>query len=281
MKTKDILIIILLLILGGLAYYVFSVFYLNPNLAPVEVQTVPEVKEVTIPTKGKSTLVLDNCDLQNYGLDCKITKFLEENLAWTNNSEGMDFCSYDMLGEIGDNIYLVALCQEFYVSREEMVCPDENTLNKCFVSKDKSECSACRSQAVDSRIVQGGGVLTPTKLTKQGESYVLWVPRDGDLYDKDIAAEFPSEIMNVMLKSSKDLEVTTIERAEKYFGAKASFNSKKITENSCTSSIDCGDVPGEFAILSNCPHKMRCVDAKCNVGCYDFIDHKEMPVLEK
>jgi hypothetical protein len=219
--------------------------------------------------------------LKDYSLDCKITKFLEENLAWTNNKEGMDFCAYTLLGEKDDKIYLKAFCEEFYVSREKKVCPDEKSLNDCFISKTKEGCSACKNETIEPRIVSGSGVSIPVRLTKSGDSYILWTPRDGSLYDKDIKAEFPSDIISLLSNTKRNLESISVERAEIYFNTNAVFNSKKILDQSCQYSVDCGEVPGEFAVLSNCPHTMKCIAQKCNVGCYDFIDYKEMPILEK
>ncbi|MDD5639994.1 MAG: hypothetical protein PHR47_04350, partial [Candidatus Pacebacteria bacterium] len=269
MNIKEVLIAVSFLILGGLAYYAFSVFYLNPNLAPVEVQTVPEVKKVEVSTKGKSSINLSNCDLKDYGLDCKITKYLEENLAWTNNKEGMDFCAYAFFGEKDDKIYLKVFCQEFYISKEEVICPDEATLDKCFIAKDKVEgCSNCRTQTIEPRIVQGGGISIPVKLTKKGEGYTFWTPRDGSLYSKDMKAEFPSEYIPLVSKEGKNLQSIAVERAEKYFGVKAVFNIEKTLDDSCVRSIDCPDTPANFASSSVCPHTMKCIDSKCAVGCY-------------
>jgi len=282
MKTKDIIIAILFVVFGFLAYYAFGVTFFKDELViqnPTQVINNPVVESGQ--KKGKSIINLTNCDFKNYEMDCGIVKYLEENLAWSNNKEGVDFCSYEYLGRSEDNIFLTALCEEFYVSSGELVCPDEETLDKCFVSKDKSECSACTTKVINKHLVEGSGVSIPVRLTVNGGTYNLWTPRDGSLYQKDLKAEFPDSIYSLLLKVKKNLKSINIERAENYFSAKAVFNIKKIFDNSCNYAIDCPEVPGEYAMLSNCPHEMKCIDSKCAVGCYDLIDHEDLPILEK
>lgn len=282
MEKKNILIIVLLLAIAALVYYVFSLFYARDNSIISTINNPIKSVETKVETKGRSAINLASCNFGDYKEECKIVKYLEENLAWTNNKEGINFCSYDYLGKKDNNIYLKALCQEFYVSSGELICPDDKTLDKCFTSKNREvDCLDCTTKTVASRIVEGGGVSIPVRLTEQGDSYVLWTPRDGSLYDKDIKAEFPTEIAGLLSKSVKNVEAINVERAESYFGVKAVFNVKKAFENSCTSTLDCQAIPAEYAMLSNCPHTMKCVDSKCSVGCYDFIDHEELPSLEK
>ncbi|MFA6252230.1 MAG: hypothetical protein WCX74_02415 [Candidatus Paceibacterota bacterium] len=284
MKKLDFISIFAFIIVGFSAYYIFGFFFFKGenNAEPVYNTVVNEnTDKKAEETKGRSAINLDNCDLRKYDMDCKITKFLEQNLAWANKSEGIDFCAYDYLGGKEGNVYLKAFCEEFYVSDKEMVCPNKEILNKCFVSKDKSECSECSVKDAPKHIVQASGVSVPVRLTESGESFTMWTPRDGSLYDKDLRAEFPADIYPLVSKSKKNLGAITLERAEDYFGAKAVFNVEKTLEDSCNSALDCSDVPGEFTMKSNCPYEMRCIDGKCVVGCYDLIDHFELPIEGK
>lgn len=282
MKIIDVITIIMLIILGILAYYLFGFFFFRESPEEFKVPDIASTKsdsEISRSTKGKSVINLDSCDFRSYEMDCKITKFLEENLAWSNKEEGVNFCSYEYLGRQEDNIYITALCQEFYISKRKMVCPNTEILNKCFVSKDKSECSECNTEPIEKRIVEGGGVSIPVRLTSNGDSFIMWTPRDGSFYQKDLVREFPKNIYSLLSESKKNLKAINIERAESYFGASAFFNAEKILEDPCASSLDCKTVPGEYALKSNCPHEMRCIDKKCNVGCYDLIDHFDLPVV--
>ncbi|MCK9577976.1 hypothetical protein M0R01_00590 [bacterium] len=282
MKIIDIIMIILLIILGIMVYYLFGIFFFKDDSKPIP--SIPDIiiknNNIKDETKGKSVINLDSCDFRKYDMDCKVVKFLEENLAWSNKAEGVNFCSYEYLGEKENNIYLVSSCQEFYISDSQMVCPDKDILEKCFVSKDKSECSECEIKDIDKRIVEGSGVSIPVRLTTNGNTFSLWTPRDGSLYQKDLKAEFPKDIYNLLSETKKNLKAINIERAENYFGANATFDIAQTFDESCSNSLDCPKVPGEYAIKSNCPYEMRCVEKKCSVGCYDLIDHLDLPVLK-
>lgn len=214
-------------------------------------------------------------------IDDEITIFLEENLAWTNNENGKAFCSYELLGEEDDKIYLWALCQEFYIADKQIVCPDEDVKEACFLSKTGDECDLCEKIEVEPRIVTGGGVSIPVRLTKSEESFYLWTPRDGSLYAEDIRREFPIDLANKVFQPREiNLSEINIERAENYFSVKAKFNVGEIFEKDCNIKSDCGDTPGEYLLLSTCPHQMKCLDNKCAVGCYDFLDPERFPIVK-
>lgn len=214
-------------------------------------------------------------------IDDKIILFLEENLAWTNNENSKAFCSYELLGEENDKIYLWALCQEFYVADKQLVCPSEEASNSCFVSKTGEECNVCEKRGIKPRIVTGGGVSIPVRLKKQEETFELWTPRDGNLYAEDIRREFPNNLANKVFQPREiNLSEINIERAENYFNVISKFNIAQTFEKSCNIISDCGDTPGEYLLLSSCPHQMKCIDNKCAVGCYDFLDPERFPIVE-
>jgi len=214
-------------------------------------------------------------------IDDKIILFLEENLAWTNNENSKAFCSYELLGEEDNKIYLWALCEEFYVANKQIICPDEKAREDCFLSKTGEECNLCEEETVEPRIVKGGGVSVPVRLTKIEESFNLWTPRDGSLYSEDIRNEFPSNLVNkVFNPRQKDLSEINIEKAEKYFNVKAKFDVGEIFNKDCNVKSDCGNAPGEYLMLSSCPYQMKCIENKCAVGCYDFLDPQRFPIVK-
>lgn len=211
----------------------------------------------------------------------EIILFLEEELAWTNNENGKAFCSYELLGEENDKIYLWALCQEFYVADKQMVCSDEETKDSCFLSKTSDGCNSCQKIEVEPRIVTGGGVSVPVRLTRTEESFDLWIPRDGSLYSEDIRREFPNYLVNKVFNPKQaDLSKINIEKAENYFNVKSKFNIAKTFDDYCDIDLDCGEVPGEYLLLSTCPHKMKCLNNRCSVGCYDFLDPQRFPIVK-
>jgi hypothetical protein len=217
----------------------------------------------------------ENCLAAKYGMDCGIVKFLETELAWTNNEKAKAFCSYDLLGEEGSNIYLRVFCEGFYVNDKETVCPDPDSANKCFVSKD---CGKCVKNTITPRLISDSGISIPARLTKTETSFVLSKPADGSGYAESLKEIFPVEFRDKLSQSREDLSLVSIERAEDYFKTKAFFTIDKTLDFSCEKSSDCPEVPGEYAALSRCPHQMDCVNKKCAVGCYDFIDHESLPI---
>jgi hypothetical protein len=40
-------------------------------------------------------------------------------------------------------------------------------------------------------------------------------------------------------------------------------------------------MPGEYWLRSTCPHTVACIQNQCAVGCYDFTDHVDMPLLKE
>ncbi len=102
---------------------------------------------MTEPLKGVSSIKnLANCNLdETYGLDCAVVKFLEERFAWTNESNRVNFCSYESLGQEENTEYARVSCQEFYVQNEQTICPDSPSRETCFLSKDP-ERKECKEQ---------------------------------------------------------------------------------------------------------------------------------------
>ncbi|MFA5087377.1 MAG: hypothetical protein WC470_03715 [Candidatus Paceibacterota bacterium] len=216
----------------------------------------------------------EKCPGAEYGMDCEIVKFLEANLAWTNNEKAKAFCSYDFLGEEGNNIYISAFCESFYVNDKETFCPDSDSANKCFISKD---CGKCEKNTIAPRLISDSGISVPARLTKTETSFTLAKPLDGSGYSKSLREIFPAEFRDKLSQSRKDLSLISIARAETYFNVRAFFATEKILDFVCEKSADCPEVPGEYAMRSNCPFQMNCIDKKCVVGCYDFIDHETLP----
>ena len=215
--------------------------------------------------------------------DDKITEFLEENLAWTNNQDGKTFCSYELLGKEEGEMYLWALCQEFYIANQQIICPDQETKETCFLSsKTSPECELCETIEVEPRLVTGAGTSIPIRLTEKEEGFDLWMPRDGNLYAEDIRREFPNYIADEAFAPRKlNLLDYNIEKAENYFHVKAEFNIAETFDKICETNLDCGEVPGKYAALSTCPHQMKCIESKCSVGCYNLIDPQDFPITSQ
>lgn len=235
--------------------------------------------------KGVSSINnLANCDLdERYGLDCAVVKFLEEHLAWTTEAKGVDFCSYESLDQVDNTQYVQAYCQEFYVQAEKIICPDRSSREACFASKDtqRKECKEqCRIEKTSPYLAQGGGVSIPVKLTKEGEGFRLWQPRDGSFHAKDVQENFTPEAYKKFSDRDHDgisLHAINIARAENYFGVPATFNISGSIEKTCEQLEDCGILPGEYAMRSTCPHELKCLEDQCVAGCYDVRDYTDVP----
>jgi len=214
-----------------------------------------------------------------------ILNFLEKKLAWINEDDGVAFCAYEKLGEQNSEIYLSAFCQEYYVRDEEIICPDNKSKELCFITKDpnKKECKEkCKYNKIKPYLAIGGGVSVPIKLTKENDSFTFWKPRDGSYYTKDLKETFPKEFYEKI--DDVDgflLNSENIRKAEKHFGVKASFENKESVNKSCKTDNDCGILPADYAIRSNCPYTTRCEENQCFVGCYNFRDYTDFPKLKE
>ena len=215
------------------------------------------------------------------GLSDSIKSFLEQNLAWTNNPDWKAFCNYNVLWQEWDKTYLRALCEEFYVQDKNLICPDIHTIEDCFVSKTRQECNICDMKTVTPYLSLWGWVSMPLILTKTGNTYDMRQPRDWSYYGKDIKTNFPSYIDVFGANSKNDnLRYNTIQDATKYFNVNPKFDITENLDQSCQTYLDCGDIPFDAAIRSNCPHTVACIENQCAVGCYDFTDHVDMPMLK-
>ncbi|MFA5012966.1 MAG: hypothetical protein WC520_00160 [Candidatus Paceibacterota bacterium] len=252
------IVVLVLAIAGGVGYFLL-------NKSRLDQQPVIENEE-------------PGCALQKYNLDCDITAFLEKEMDYSSadaTRDSKNFCAYEVLGEKDNQIYIKLLCKEFYLSDKEIVCPNSETLNECFLNK---QCGDCETKTIAPNIVLATGTGTHARITREETGFTLWLPGSGSAYGKDLAAVFPPEILQK--QTTIDLNMILVERAQEYFNAKVKFNIDKTFETSCQKIADCGVVPGEFAMQSHCPHEMNCINNKCVVGCYDFTDHQEMPILE-
>lgn len=229
---------------------------------------------------------LAECDLANFGMTCDLVKLLEENLAWTVYKNGVDFCAYESLNKEGTPLYLQVLCQEFYLQDQEIVCPDRDSREECFITKDENRTvcqEKCEIKEVTPYLVNGGGVSIPVKIIEEDDGrFTIWEPRDGSFYMKDLQEYFPAEILeNLENVDGATLGNRNIERAEKYFNTKIHFEVAGELETECQKSSDCGDLPSEYALKSNCPHRLKCLENQCVAGCYDFSDNYELPILKQ
>ena len=223
------------------------------------------------------------CPAEAFGQDCAIIEFLEEELAWTNMDSGKAFCAYTVLGQVVGDMYLEAFCEEYYVQDERVVCPDIESQQDCFQAKnlESSPCrEKCEVEKVDKYLVTSSGIATPLKLSRVGDTYELWTPRDGSLYSSDLQAKFPKEIYKKIDDVDRGaLESQIIDRAEEHFSTKASFQVLGEMDKGCSQYTDCGILPFEYAARSNCPHTVKCLEGRCVAGCYDFSDHSRFPLL--
>jgi hypothetical protein len=256
--TKRIIFILATILVAGI------LFLAGPAISPLHDQ----------PTAPPS--VERECPALSYGLDCSIVSFLEKELAWTNKDGAKAFCAYGLIGESGNEKYLKAFCSSFYVLDKETVCPEEES-EKCFLSRD---CSGCTERGVTPRIVQDSGISIPIKLTIKDSGYVLDKPSDGSSYGPSMLRIFPKDIIGKIESDKGDISSIAIGMAEDHFKVMAKFDPVKELGQSCNTHYDCASADNADVSVPDCPKSNRCVDNKCMVGCYDFIDHQYLPIKE-
>jgi hypothetical protein len=223
-----------------------------------------------------SVLNAEDCSVGKYAMDCNITQFLEKKLASMNRDDAKIVCSYIFLGEEGEQIYIRAMCESFYLTSKEITCSNDKDMEDCFISK---KCDNCETKSIEPRLALDSGVSVPVRLTKLGNTFELTLPEEGSSYDESIKRIFPAKMITRISSSSViDLELLNIEKVETLFNTKATFTIDKALDTSCNRTIDCPAVSGEYSILSNCPHRMNCISNKCAIGCYDFIDYETLPI---
>ncbi|MDD3794077.1 MAG: hypothetical protein PHI37_04645 [Candidatus Gracilibacteria bacterium] len=260
----------------------------NHMCGPIDMEIVKsddfDIENIDVDCEEKNNISDDEI-VEQYGMDIKIVKFLEgqDQISWINEDDGKSFCSYTILDQEEDVLYFYTLCEEFYIQDKEFICPNYDSQEKCFMTKtlNKSECyDLCEVKNVDSYLAQGGGSAVPVKLTKNDDTYSIWMPRDGSNYKKDLDENFTKEASETLSKiGGGGLRDIIIKRAENHFGIKAKFEDKTELDKNCHSFSDC-ELPMEYAIKSNCPYTVKCEDNKCFVGCYDFKDYTEFPRLK-
>jgi hypothetical protein len=214
------------------------------------------------------------CEEKSYGFDCDIIQFLKENIGWKNIDNAKLFCSYDKLGNEGDVSYLNVSCESFYVVNKQVVCPDDKSRNDCFIDK---KCDLCEKQDIEPKLALDSGVVIPVRLTKSDQGYSHEEPLDGSLYSESLKKIFPANMIEKLSNSKVDLTGINREMAEKSFKVKAYFEVKSITSTACNKDDDCSNVVMPDAMMSDCPRVMKCINDKCTTGCYDMIDHEELP----
>ena len=200
----------------------------------------PEINK----NEGKEkTIAKTGCVPESSGLDCRVTKYLEEKLSITSKG-GLTFCSYEILGpqEKRHILHLYTLCQEFYL--------------------------------YEGKIYEGSGLSTPIVLTESKEgNFSYWKPRDGSYFYKDVKEKFPPEILpkisNFSITNYEKLELMNIEKAKDHFGADFNYEVEKILEQNCIKDYDCS-TPGEYLVLSRCRFSSKCLEGKCAVICTHY-----------
>jgi len=179
-----------------------------------------------------------SCDSEAYGMDCRIVKYLEENIAFTSRG-GTPFCSYEQLGPEKEGVlYLYVLCEELYVR--------------------------------DGKLLTGGGLSGPVRLTRTADGgLAYWMPRDGNAYAVDMQKNFPKEYRDAYYDTDVGrLHSVNEERAERAFRMDTDYTIEKATDHTCDTVLDC-ETPKEFLIQSRCPFRSKCLDGKCAVICPD------------
>jgi hypothetical protein len=196
---------------------------LNP-ISPISTPSDP------ISNPGESTLT--DCTDEH----CKITKALEEQIAWISFG-GKDFCAYKKFDAENTEspFYLYISCSEYYIKTEKLDCGDgdnaftekENCEKYVSVNLDHPEnidkCSSdCKIEKLSKpELAQGGGMVGPAKVTfeKDGKA-VAWQPEENKDYEKSLHAGIPEKYLKNFDKvegASDDLSKENQERAEKYF----------------------------------------------------------------
>jgi hypothetical protein len=240
--------ILIFLLLFSAVLLVAAVLLVEKNQLAVEnyplIKKMPVLEErggSTVPGEAKGVSSgNENCDLSAYGMECGITKYLEENLAWTT-SGGVDFCSYErfLSEKSSGKMFMDVVCEEFFKSGE--------------------------------KIYIGSGVQVPVMISTANGSMELWIPRDGDYFAGDVRAAFPQDVGDLALNYGGygRLHMINVERAENYFGAPIDYKVEKVLETDCSSALDCV-TPGEYLAQSRCQFTSRCLQGKCAVICPNY-----------
>lgn len=239
---------------------------------------------VDLPKEVLSVPEEGDCNLGRYGMDCELVGFLEEELAWVNEDGGKAFCAYELLGEVDDSLFLQVLCEEYYVQDEKIICPDEESREDCFMAKDRERQSCqdgCETEEVEPYLAQGSGVSIPVKVTRAESEFALWQPRDGSLYVQDLRENFPDDIYAKLQEVNNGLlRSIVVGRAEKFFETEVTFEVSGEMNQECSSYEDCEILPFDYAMRSDCPHTMKCIDGQCVAGCYDSFDYTRFPLIK-
>jgi hypothetical protein len=240
--------ILIFLLLFSAVLLITAVLLVEKNQPAVE--NYPLIKKMPVLEKQGDSAVSgeakgvssgdENCDLSAYGMECGITEYLEENLAWTT-SGGVDFCSYERFfsEKSSGKMFMDVVCEEFFKSGE--------------------------------KIYAGSGIQVPAMISAANGSMELWIPRDGDYFAGDVRAAFPQGIGDLALNYSgyERLHMINAERAENYFGASIDYEMEEILETDCSSALDCV-TPGEYLAQSRCQFASRCLQGKCAVICPNY-----------
>lgn len=214
------------------------------------------------------------CPEEEFGLDCEIISFLKKEIGWINDKRAESFCAYILIGGRENETYLKTACGSFYVSRKQIVCPDDESSNQCFSYKN---CGNCQTEDIEPRLVQDSGISIPVKLIKSDNGYSLEKPGDGSTYIPTMRKIFPADIIDKISANQDSPFSLVVPMAEKHFKVKSFFSVKRETENECSRDEDCIVLP-EDMLKSDCPREGKCMNKKCMVGCYDFIDHEILPI---
>lgn len=168
---------------------------------------------------------MQDCDKEDH---CKITKYLEENVAWTTMMTGVDFCSYHLFNKkIEDGyLYLYISCREYYPQKYSVEC-DTNTqeviCENSFIDKNICDSSCKFTKLEKLKLKVASGVNQPLILNLENNEITShWEATPGSPYVADLKKHFPEEYFNQLFGEAKnlivkELQADNLERAEEYF----------------------------------------------------------------
>lgn len=229
-KTEKIVsgLIVLILII------ILAVFIVNKKeVNNLELTDVTKIENQQVQeTQGVSSL--DQC----FDAYCGIEKYLEENLAWTVEPGGVDFCSFDWLNEkdyqSNDPILINTLCQEYYV--------DDGVLKEASGFSGPVE--------INNDLTESWQPLTDYDTPEVIERFGSYYQQYLNTQDKDLVEFRENNYLN----------------AKNYFNAEIQYEVTEVLSNDCVVDSDC-ILPFDYAIKSNCPYVTKCINQECAVIC--------------
>jgi len=175
----------------------------------------------------------------------RVQTYLEESslLSAPKGEKVKNVCSYENLapGKYANEVQVWALCEQFTA--------DEHW-----------------------RVTSGAGISVPVKIWFANPSK-HWIPRNGseympsikEIFSEEAVAAIPTYQGNVQNLGEKNQE-----RAERLFDRMRPYEvTEVLSDMMCKMDGDC-ELPMDYAIRSNCPYSMRCIEKMCTVVCPEF-----------